>query len=130
MLRKFFKTRASSVDEATDAPAPRTLRPALASWKRKSERQQDRVLTRSAQAWARGLPAGIHPKYLLDRYPRIVNRIAQCWGDAPRCDAVFEDLLSDRRGGRKGFPQRVASELMLLRHFHESTHSLQESAPL
>ena len=61
----------------------------------------------------------MRPLELCNVYPRIANRLARCWGDVAQTHEVFNDLLVDRRGGRKGFPSPIASELLRLQAFHE-----------
>jgi hypothetical protein len=47
----------------------------------------------------------------------VANRIAWCWADAALADQVLDDLLTDRRGGREGFPRAIVVELRRLREF-------------
>lgn len=82
---------------------------------RTPERPQDRVLMKHAVAWADGLPPGVRPTQLLESYPRVANRIALCWNDARLTNRLFDELLTDQRGGRKGFPLPVRDELVRLR---------------
>lgn len=78
-------------------------------------RTSDLALDSDALAWLRRLPPGRQPLRLAKRFPRLVNRIAWCWADAALADQVFDDLLTDRRGGRQGFPVDVVQELRRLR---------------
>ena len=82
----------------------------------------DLVLSRPAQAWKTSIPANIRPHELCAQYPRIANRLALCWNDPTLTERVFDDLLLDRRGKRKGFPSPVASELLHLRVFYARHH--------
>jgi len=75
---------------------------------------RDQTLTTLAMAWRDSLPAELQPRALCERYPRIANRLALCWSDPVLTDAVMRDLLTPRRGGRKGFPKEVRIELMAL----------------
>jgi hypothetical protein len=72
--------------------------------------------------WVEGLPPQIRPLSLLDKFPRIANVLARTWPDAPSFAAYVDSLLQDRRGGRRGFPSDVRSELMMLRHFYGYRH--------
>ena len=72
-------------------------------------------LSRVAQRWLDELPPALRPTHLCARYARIANRLALCWPDAKLTQQVFESLLVDRRGGRKGFPPPVRAELLALR---------------
>ncbi|MDB5820663.1 MAG: hypothetical protein JWQ11_4303 [Rhizobacter sp.] len=82
----------------------------------------DLVLSRSGVAWKTSIPTSIRPHELCAQYPRIANRLALCWNDALLTERVFDDLLLDRRGKRKGFPGEVASELLHLRVFYAKHH--------
>ena len=42
--------------------------------------------------------------------------MATAWKDADDRAAVLDELLSDRRGNRRGFPPEVTSELQALRY--------------
>ena len=80
---------------------------------------QSNSLSSTAHAWVRQLPVGVRPLELCNVYPRIANRIALCWDDWASAEAAFNDLLVDHRGGRKGFPPPIASELLRLHAWHE-----------
>ena len=82
---------------------------------RRPERRQDRELMEHAVLWANGLPSELRPNLLLESYPRVANRLALCWPDKRLTHHLFEDLLVDNRGGRKGFPSPVSAELLQLR---------------
>ena len=78
---------------------------------RSPQRDQDRVLQSPTHVWLRRIPSAIHPKHLCRYYPRIANRLAMAWGDKTEVEEIFEDLLQDRRGQRKGFSERVRVEI-------------------
>jgi hypothetical protein len=50
---------------------------------------------------------------LEEQFPRLVPEIVAFWG-SPTCFDRLQDLLVDNRGGRKGFPADVYSDLSLL----------------
>lgn len=77
---------------------------------------RDRALSSLAQAWRDRLPPDRRPLQLCERYPRVANRLALCWGDPVLTEMLFKDLLNDRRGMRlrKGFPPPVLGELLTL----------------
>ncbi len=85
------------------------------SAKRAPLRPQDLALSEIARRWLESLPPDERPQALAAQYPRIANRIALCWGDAMLVGKVLDDLLVDRRGGRRGFPPAVRQELLRLR---------------
>jgi len=72
--------------------------------------------------WAASLPAGVQPLALLQRLPRIANAIARLWRDNVALTAYLDELLVDRRGGRRGLPPEIQNELMTLRQFHEGQY--------
>jgi hypothetical protein len=82
---------------------------------RQPPRPQDLSLSALAQTWVGSLDQDERPEALLRKYPRIANRLALCWDDAALLDRVFDDLLVDRRGGRRGFPPDVQADLLRLR---------------
>lgn len=82
-------------------------------------KDQDRVLQSQTHVWLRRIPSAIHPKHLCRYYPRIANRLAVSWGDKTKVEQVFEDLLHDHRGQRKGFSERVRVEIERLERFHQ-----------
>jgi hypothetical protein len=52
---------------------------------------------------------------LARRFPHVLNRIAHAWVVPPAAAEIIDELLVDRRGGRRGFPADVLAELLLLR---------------
>jgi len=72
--------------------------------------------------WVAKLPRSVQPLTLLRQYPRIANMMAGMWQDPPSCRAYVHDLLTDRRGNRKGFPQEIVQELVRLRVHYENLH--------
>jgi len=120
MFSKLFRRAPATYDDSSQhaLSSPTPLSSLDLKLQRRPERQEDLVLSGVARAWATDLPAGLHPRYLLDRCPRIANRLALLWGDSSAVNALFADYLSDRRGGRQGFPRRIRAELMLLEDHH------------
>jgi hypothetical protein len=88
--------------------------------RRKPPRPDDQSLTSEAHRWLHKIPSGLHPKRLARQYPRIVNQMAAVWADVTRTESLFDDLLTDRRGGRRGFAQPIIVELDRLRHLHRN----------
>jgi hypothetical protein len=78
----------------------------------------DEQLSLSAVAWLKELPAEAVPVVLVNRFPRIVNRLARFWDSPQMIDACFEDLLADPRGKRQGFPDEVLAEIYGLAQYH------------
>lgn len=72
--------------------------------------------------WIAELPPEIRPLSLLDEFPRVANALARAWPDARSFAAYLGSLLHDRRGGRRGFPGSVQSELLTLREYFEGKY--------
>jgi hypothetical protein len=78
----------------------------------------DQVLQSHAHHWLRRIPSGAHPKQLCRYFPRIANCIAAHWHDPLATGHLLTELMVDRRGGRRGFPPRVAADIMGLHRLH------------
>lgn len=127
--------RAPAADSASqpfreDGLKPRALLTET-EWRslRAPERHRDRTLSDRARRWMEGLPEDVRPLRLAERYPRIVNQFAVCWGDAGIADFLFYDLTVDRRGTRQGFAAEIKAEIERLREFHEARQMAAEDAP-
>ncbi len=76
--------------------------------------RRDLVLVPLTIEWMRSLPKDIWPLQTGASYPRVLNRIAQCWANADEREFTFEDLLNNQRKNRRGFPDGVKQELQAL----------------
>ena len=85
---------------------------------RRLPRDCDGALTGTTRLWLRQLPARRRPLRLCTDFPRVANRVAWCWRDVGLSAQMLDDLLEDRRGGRRGFPPAVVRELQRLRDFN------------
>ncbi|GMV46733.1 MAG: hypothetical protein AMXMBFR66_21310 [Pseudomonadota bacterium] len=85
---------------------------------RRAPRACDQALTGTARRWLRQLPPRRRPLRLCVAHPRVANRIAWCWADMGLSEQVLEDLLVDRRGGRRGFAPAIVRELRRLREYN------------
>jgi hypothetical protein len=74
--------------------------------------------------WIASLPRDVQPRELLRQYPRVANALAASWYDCAAFEACLYNLLIDRRGNRKGFPQPIVSELLALRGWFEERQPL------
>jgi hypothetical protein len=72
----------------------------------------------NTQEWFDALPRRFQPYSLCKLYPRITNQIAARWMDMKASSAYFDELLVDRRRGRRGFPLDVLNDLCFLRDYH------------
>lgn len=127
-ILRFFKRLAlpgrlllARQDEANAASNPPIVTMASIGWPalRAPLTDTDRVLLSETHLWLRRIPRPFHPRRLCLHYPRAANRLARCWHQPDLIDGLLNDYLSDRRGGRVGFPAQIVEELSLLRRFHE-----------
>jgi hypothetical protein len=72
----------------------------------------------NTQKWLDALPHRVQPHALCEFYPRVANLIAAAWGDTEGLRIYFDELLVDRRRGRRGFPLDVFNDLRALRDYH------------
>jgi len=108
-------------------PAEHTVPPRAAGSRDWSAWRKTRTLDVALPAtlrWGESLPDSAKASTLLQDYPRIANRIANAWRDERACLAALDDLLVDRRGGRRGFGPLVRAELLALRSLRDGGHSL------
>ncbi|MBN8487976.1 MAG: hypothetical protein J0M20_09675 [Burkholderiales bacterium] len=82
---------------------------------RRSLEISDLRLSFGAVQWIQSFDIDHRPIELALRFPRLANLLSGLWSDAPAALAVLDDLLTDHRGGRTGFPEAVRLELMVLR---------------
>jgi len=94
-------------------------RPDVESLARRKASPCGELLTTTAR-WYANLPLDVQPEVLRARFPRITNGLAAGWHDRDTTKRYFDDLLTDRRGGRKGFPAEVLEELHTLKTFYEA----------
>ena len=76
----------------------------------------------AATKWAGSLPAEVQPRVLLQRLPRIANALARLWKDDIDLRLYLDELLDDRRKGRRGFPPEILNELAVLRAYREGRY--------
>jgi len=91
-------------------------------WLSRRKARPYELLLATTAAWCALLPPVLQPNTLCARFPRIANTLAAGWGDRDGTMRYLDDLLTDRRGGRKGFPADVLEELHSLKAFFESVH--------
>ena len=72
--------------------------------------------------WILKLPEHVQPRHLQVRYPRIANKLAAEWERVAVCESYLDSLITDKRGGRKGFPLQVAQEIAGLRDYYFRLH--------
>ena len=102
-----------ALDEIDAAMASR-IDPTYWTGVRRRPLATDRALTGRSMKWLADLPTELRPTVTMVRYARVINSIVDAWADALERDEVFENLLNDRRVGRRGFPIDVERELSAL----------------
>ena len=86
-------------------------------WSKHRRPQPDEFLLPISESLLDQLPPEVFPGALAAQYARIVNLIASEWNRAGTHPAFFDELLIDRRGGRRGFPAPVKRDLEKLRDY-------------
>ena len=86
---------------------------------RPKEPPRDEKLNSSAEGWLMNLPEDVRPTVVVEKYPRIVNRMAELWRRPDAFMDYVDGLLVDQRGGRAGFPMSVALELATIKDHYE-----------
>jgi hypothetical protein len=87
-------------------------------FKRQRRTLPDAFLFVNTQEWFDTLPRRLQPFSLCKLYPRVANQIAASWMDMKASSVYFDQLLVDRRRGRRGFPLDVLNDLCFLRDYH------------
>jgi hypothetical protein len=76
------------------------------------------VLLPRTRQWLQELPSPVRPRALALQYARIANLLCAAWDHPQECRRYLNELLIDRRGGRRGFPKPVAREIRLLSEYY------------
>lgn len=75
-------------------------------------------MNESMRKWLQGAEQ-LYPVELEQRFPRILNKIAELWGTS-QLESYFTELMIDNRGGnRQGFPKEIAAEIYRLSQEHD-----------
>jgi hypothetical protein len=103
----------AALDEM-DAAMASLIKPEYWLKVRRSALPTDRALTSRSLKWLSDLPPEVRPQILPERFARIVNALSTVWSDARARDEAFDNLLNDKRKGRRGFPIDIERELSTL----------------
>jgi hypothetical protein len=101
---------------------PPPPQPASASFAHLRKHRPVLVLLPRTRVWMASLPPRVRPSCLATQYARIANLLCATWDHPSECRQYLNDLLIDRRGGRKGFPRPVERELQLLSLYYCVVH--------
>lgn len=69
--------------------------------------------------WLNQLPEHVRPYRLTDNFPRLAVKMAELWGKPIPLQNYLRSLVLDDRGGRQGFPEEIAGELLRLTSYVE-----------
>lgn len=72
--------------------------------------------------WLASLPVEVRPDALTTQFARISNATCAVWDRPADCREYLQELLTDRRGGRAGFPLIVVRELNNLYAYYVGMH--------
>ena len=86
---------------------------------KKSLPPQVEALTAAAEGWITNLPEDVRPTEVLEKYPRIVNKMASLWRHPDEFMAYMSGLMVDERGDRSGFSMKIALELATIKDHYE-----------
>jgi hypothetical protein len=92
-------------------------------WLQKRKAKPYEHLLVTTIAWRNALPLTLQPVALCERFPRIANGLASGWRDPEAMVRCFDDLLTDKRGGRRGFTGDVLEELYALKAHYDAVQS-------
>jgi hypothetical protein len=85
-------------------------------------------ITEQVWNWIESLPQEVRPGGLIQRFPRIANKLAEVWKRPAQCEKYLDTLMLDQRGGRKGFPPDVAMEIAHLKiYFNQRLPEVQQT---
>jgi hypothetical protein len=90
------------------------------AYKQLRKNQPANIALPRTKTWFEGLPPQVRPTALMRQFPRIANVIAAAWNDLEQFETYISSLLTDKRGGRKGFPGEVLMELGALDRYRHS----------
>ena len=123
-----FEFEKVSLDDARKAledsvkPAVNVAKSSGDDWQKRRGPQAAEAMRTATIQWILKLPPHVQPRHLQVKYPRIANKLASLWGEPARCEPYLDELITDKRGGRKGFPLNIAQELASLRDYYFRLH--------
>lgn len=82
--------------------------------------KDDLELSPAGQALLASIEESARPKEIAASLPRIINQMAKLWKTPRQMDRYFEELLTDARGNRKGFPLGILMELSTLKDYYQA----------
>ena len=103
---------------------PNVAAPMDYSKRRHQPEKDDLELNPAGEALLAYIEESARPKELAAAFPRIVNHMAKLWKIPREMNRYFEELLTDTRGKRNGFPLNILMELSTLDDYYKTkTHT-------
>ena len=123
-LYPFRSKRAQHTERAPAIEADKNAE----AYKRLRKNQPANIALPRTKAWFESLPPKVRPSALMRQFPRIANLIAAAWDDLVLFETCMDSLMTDKRGGRKGFPGDVITELGALDMYRHTVQKCTLSA--
>jgi hypothetical protein len=108
----YFSTQRAASHELVPQPG--------SEWLARRKANPCEELLSTTVRWYASLPLAVQPELLRARFPRIANGLAAGSNDRDTTKRNFDELLTDSRGGQKGFPAALLEELHRLKTFYEA----------
>ena len=99
---------------------PNVAAPVDYSKRRHLPEKDDLELNPAGEALLAYIEESARPKELAAAFPRIVNHMAKLWKIPREMNRYFEELLTDTRGKRNGFPLNILMELSTLDDYYKT----------
>jgi len=99
---------------------PNVMMPVDYSKRRHQPEKDDLELSAGGQALLAYIEEAARPKELAAAFPRIVNHMAKLWKMPREMNRYLEELLTDTRGKRQGFPLNILMELSTLNDYYKT----------
>jgi hypothetical protein len=109
----------------TDAQQPQQVTDDQSQWLGRRNARPANYLLAATLRWLESLPIENRPNALAEQYPRILNLIVANWNSPRDCNACLYSLLHDQRGRRRGFPNKVARDIVNLRVYYSKLHPIE-----
>ena len=61
--------------------------------------------------------AGLSVPVLVERFPHVLNGLSPAWDRPAEALKALGELMADRRGDRRGYPEDALAELLALRRY-------------
>ncbi|RJX34109.1 MAG: hypothetical protein C4516_00160 [Oxalobacter sp.] len=121
MSDEFLTFEKVSIAEARAAQhGPEVKAREAVNWteKRNAALPSDLALLKETEVWLSALPDHVKPRHLASQFPRVTNKIFGAWRRPEICVKLFDELMTDSRGTRQGFPVTVAKDITNLRVYY------------